>query len=151
MNHVVIGGTFDNLHEGHKALIRTAFEIGDKVLVCITSDEMVKSKASCEMIESYETRAGNVKAFLQELGWSEKAEIIKLEDPFTPGLRPELTHIVVSSETRPNAEKINAMRKEKGLAKLVIVEIDWVLAKDGEPISDARVRSGEIDGEGNLL
>jgi len=79
------------------------------------------------------------------------AEIVKIDDPFTPGIRPGLTHIIVSSETRANAEKINDIRKDKGLSPLKIIEIGWVLADDGKPISDARIRKGEIDKNGNLL
>jgi pantetheine-phosphate adenylyltransferase len=150
-NYVVIGGTFDNLHLGHKALIQKAFEIGDKVLVCITSDEMIKKKPFPKEIESYEKRNEKLAEFLKEKDWIGRAEIAKIEDPFTPGLRPGLTHIIVSEQTRPNAKLINDIRKKKGLKPLKIVEIGWVMAKDGNPISDARVRKGEIDRKGNLL
>lgn len=151
LNHVVIGGTFDNLHLGHKTLIKKAFEIGDKVLVCITSDEMVKNKQYPEKMERYEKRHKNLVDFLKEKNWIGKAEIVKIEDPFTPGLRPELTHIIVSHQTRPNAELINEMRKKKGMESLKIIEIEWVLAEDGKPVSDARIRKGEIDKNGKLL
>jgi len=151
LSHVVIGGTFDNLHLGHKTLIQKAFETGDKVLVCITSDEMVKNKPFSEKLESYEKRHENLADFLREKNWIDMAEIVKIDDPFTPGIRPGLTHIIVSSETRANAEKINDIRKDKGLSPLKIIEIGWVLADDGKPISDARIRKGEIDKNGNLL
>ncbi len=151
LSHVVIGGTFDNLHLGHKTLIQKAFETGDKVLVCITSDAFVKSKSLSEKIESFEKRKHSLLEFLKEKNWIKKAEIVKIEDPFTPGLRPKLTHIIVSHQTRPNAEKINDIRKDKGLSPLKIIEIGWVLADDGKPISDARIRKGEIDKNGNLL
>ena len=34
---VALGGTFDRLHVGHVALLRTAFHIGDEVAVGLTS------------------------------------------------------------------------------------------------------------------
>ena len=40
-----VAGTFDVLHEGHKALIRRAFEVGDKVFIGMTSDRMAASGA----------------------------------------------------------------------------------------------------------
>ncbi len=151
MSYAVIGGTFDNLHLGHIALIKKAFGIGDRVMVCITSDKMAKKKPLPGKIEDYAKRRAGVVGVLWENRWHKRADIVKLEDPFTPGLRPKLTHIVVSSETRPNAEKINDMRLKRGSFPLKIVEIGWVMAEDGKPISDARIRKGEIDRNGKLL
>jgi len=151
MRHAIIGGTFDNLHKGHKEFIKRAFEIGDKVVVCITADEMVKGKPLARMINPYEKRRRVLINFLKEQNWLKKAEIIEISDPFSEGLRPELTDIVVSSETMKNAEKINEMRKNRGLKKLRITEIKWISSSDGKPISDVRIRMGEIDRDGNLL
>lgn len=151
MSYVVIGGTFDNLHRGHREFIGKAFDIGDKVLVCITSDEMVRNKPLSNKIEPYEKRKKNLVKFLKENGWLKRAEIVRIENPFTEGLRHELTHIIVTPETRPNAEKINKMRKRKNFKPLKIMEIHLILARDGKPISDARIRKGEIDKNGNLL
>jgi pantetheine-phosphate adenylyltransferase len=151
MRHAIIGGTFDNLHKGHKEFIKRAFEIGDKVVVCITADEMVKRKPLARMINPYEKRRRVLINFLKEQNWLKKAEIIEISDPFSEGLRPELTDIVVSSETMKNAEKINEMRKNRGLKKLRITEIKWISSSDGKPISDVRIRMGEIDRDGNLL
>lgn len=53
--------------------------------------------------------------------------------------------IVVSPGTRGNAEKINALRRKKGLKPLMIVGISWVLGDDGEPVSDLRIKDGNID------
>ena len=151
MSYAVVGGTFDNLHLGHIRLIKKAFEIGDRVMVCITSDKMVRGKPEAAEIESFEKRRAGIVGLLWENRWHKRAEIVKLQDPFTPGLRLKLTHIVVSPETRPNAEKINDMRLKKGFPPLKIVVVDWVLAEDGQPISDARVRKGEIDSDGRLM
>jgi pantetheine-phosphate adenylyltransferase len=151
MSYVLVGGTFDNLHRGHKEIIRKAFEIGDRVLVCVTSDDMVKAKPLPDKIESYDKRVEMIVGFLRDKGWMGRSDIVKIHDPFSEGMRPGLTHIVISPETRANAERINGMRKNRGLEPLGIIGIEWVLAKDGRPISDARVRHGEIDGEGNPL
>lgn len=151
MVFILIGGTFDGLHKGHREFIRKAFILGDKVLICLTSDEMTRKKPLSEKIESYDTRKGNLERFLKSEGWLKKSETVKIEDPYSEGLRPELTHILVSGETIKNAEKINAMRKERGLKELGIIKIAWVKAEDGKPLSDTRIRKGEIDREGHLL
>ena len=36
---VATGGTFDEIHDGHLALISKAFEVGKKVIIGVTSDE----------------------------------------------------------------------------------------------------------------
>jgi pantetheine-phosphate adenylyltransferase len=38
-----VGGTFDELHKGHRALLMKAFEVGEKVLIGLCLDEFVKS------------------------------------------------------------------------------------------------------------
>ena len=40
MTKAAVAGTFDILHDGHKALLSRAFEVGDTVVVGITSDRM---------------------------------------------------------------------------------------------------------------
>jgi len=151
MKYILIGGTFDGLHRGHREFIRKAFDTGGRVLVCITADGMVKTKPQAEKIERYEKREKRVKEFLKSENWLGRAETVKIHDPFSEGLRPELTHIIVSKDSRENGEKINLMRKAEGLRELGVIEIEFVKAKDGEPISDARIRKGEIDKNGNIL
>ena len=40
---VGIGGTFNVLHKGHRALLDKALEIGDEVVVGLTSDRFASS------------------------------------------------------------------------------------------------------------
>ncbi|MBN1896389.1 MAG: pantetheine-phosphate adenylyltransferase [Candidatus Aenigmarchaeota archaeon] len=148
MSYILVGGTFDSLHKGHRKMIEKAFSLGGKVLVCLTSDEMVKDKHLSWHIDTYEKRKSKLKDFLMSKKWLSEAEIVKIENPFSEGLRPGLTHIVISEETRGNAEKINRMRSENRLAPLEIIEIEWELAEDGKTVSDMRIRKGDIDREG---
>ena len=155
MRKILAGGTFDNLHKGHRQFIRKAFDIaGDsgKVFLCLTSDEMVRKKPLSGKIQSYEKRKENLISFLSSSGFQhDRYDIIRIDDAFSEGIKPELTHIVVSPETRNNAEKINGMRTRKGVKPLEIVCLEWVLGDDGEPVSDIRVRKGEMDSEGRVF
>jgi pantetheine-phosphate adenylyltransferase len=59
--------------------------------------------------------------------------------------------LIASKETAHKGTLLNKLRGEKGLKPVDVVTVDLVLAKDGKRISSTRIRSGEIDPEGNLL
>ncbi|KXB04601.1 hypothetical protein AKJ50_02230 [candidate division MSBL1 archaeon SCGC-AAA382A13] len=148
---VAVGGTFDFLHDGHRAILSKAFEIGKTVQIGIVSDKMNLKKDSAG-IQPLEDRKNILKEFLKEKDWWERTELKVIFDPVGPAAEDEdLEAIVVSEETRPGAEKINELREEKNLDSLNIIEIPLVLADDGKPISSIRIRYGEIDGRGNVL
>lgn len=144
---VIVGGTFDILHEGHKALFKKAFELGD-VFVGLTSDEMVKKYKTRE-IRSFKERKKGLEDFLRkELGKS--ADINEINDKFGFSTQGDFDYIVISPETYETALEINELRQKNNKKPLEIVKIDFVMAKDGEPISSTRISKGEIDKEGGI-
>lgn len=146
-----VGGTFDNLHRGHEALLRSAFEVADRVIVGITSDEFARSQGK-KGIQGINQRIGQVKAFLIVNRLFERASIVVLEDPFGPLLSdPAIEALVVSEGTFIRAEEANAIRLAKGMPALKIHVVPHVKSADGKPISSSRIRNGEIDAKGNLL
>ena len=103
-------------------------------------------------VASYEDRLEDVKEFLQEKNFLDRAEIVPLNDPFGPTIdSDEIEGIVVSEETEVTAEIINQKRVEKGKKPLLIFVITMVLADDGKPISSTRVRKQEVDRHGRLI
>ncbi len=149
---VGLGGTFDRLHKGHEALIQKAFEIGLQVLIGITSDEMLFRKAKAKEIQPYVNRVENIKNYLKDNNLLQYSEIIKLKDSYGPAItRKEMEVIIVTEETRPNAEKINEIRKNRRFPPLIIVVVSRILAEDGLPISSSRIRAGIIDKNGKVL
>lgn len=148
---VAVGGTFDELHRGHKVLLVKAFEIGERVLIGLCSDEFAKKLGKPHKTASYEERLGELKCFLCNLGVAEKAEIISLNNPFGPTVTDRcIEAVVVSEETSATAYRINEQRTRRGLTPLSIVSINMVPSEDCYPISTTRIRSGEIDREGRL-
>ncbi len=150
---VVVGGTFDYLHDGHKAILAKAFEAGERVLIGICSDEMqLLLQKDSAGIQPLGMRKQALEALLRTNRWLERADIVVISDAFGPTVGdPDLEAIVVSPETRARAEELNKLRRSRGLLPLEIIEIPFVLAEDGKPISSIRVRYDEIDVHGKLL
>lgn len=149
---VVIGGTFDLFHSGHRALIMKAFEIGNRVLIGLCSDDFVKKLRKPHNIAPYAERLKDLKAFLKQNGVLERAEILPLNDPYGITLiKKEIDAIIVSEETEPRARKINEKRESRGMPPLQIITVRMVLSEDHYPISSTRIWFEEIDREGHLL
>ncbi|MEM4699804.1 MAG: phosphopantetheine adenylyltransferase [Candidatus Nezhaarchaeales archaeon] len=147
---VAVGGTFDRLHQGHKALLEKAFSVGREVLIGVSSDQMAKSKRACG-VASFEERVARLINFIRERGWLDRACIMKIESPEGVLLEdPSIEALVVSEETLERGLDINRRRAERGLPPYKLEVVSMVLAEDGRPISSSRIRAGEIDEEGRL-
>ena len=146
---VIIGGTFAYLHEGHRELIRRAFELGDEVYIGLTTDEYSARIKSRDTVPRYGQRKAELESFAGRL--AKRLHIRPLSDRFGPSTTGDFDIIVVSRETLPTALEINRIRKRKKLRELKIVVIKNVLAKDGGAISTTRILKGDIDREGNML
>ena len=147
MASVAIGGTFDILHDGHKALLKKAYTLGD-VIIGLVSDEMARRKTYVR--NTYDTRKKTVIAYIKALTGTDPV-IVALDDPYGPALKQKFDYIVVSPDTFRTAEEINTLRSQRGLPAITIVCVDFVLAQDGRPISSTRIHWGEIDDHGMLL
>jgi cytidyltransferase-like protein len=145
---VAIGGTFDQLHKGHKTLLRRAFELGRQVLIGLTTEGMIKHKHDWESIRSYEQREAELRQWLEKEGYGGRY-IIR---PYGPAITMEdLQLIVVSEETCPVAKEINEIRRKRGLQLLHIAVLTMVMAEDQISISSTRIRAGIIDRDGRLI
>lgn len=149
---VAVGGTFDEFHKGHRILLLKAFEVGEQVLIGLCSDEFFKKLNKPHPAASYEKRLKELKDFLREHGFFDRALIIPLNDVYGVTLGTNsVDALIVSRETEPMGLAINEERKERGLSPLKIVVIDMVPSENHAPISTTRIRCREIDREGHLL
>lgn len=146
---VATGGTFDEIHAGHIALLAKAFEIGGHVIIGITSDQFVKHK---KLNHSFEERVASLKKIIkQEFGYMDY-EIAKLDSEFGPAVTTgDVGALVASAETAAKGSRLNEVRAKGGLAPVEVITVDLVKAEDGKPISSTRIRAGEIDWRGRLL
>jgi pantetheine-phosphate adenylyltransferase len=150
MSRVAVGGTFNPLHDGHRALLTRAHQLssGGELLIGITSNEMAEKKY--HEVEDWDVRRQEVMAFMQDT-FGIRPFTVRLDDPFGPALDEDFDYLVVSPETEPTAQLINTRRAEQGKQPINIELVEYVLAGDGRPISSIRVLRGEIDIHGNLL
>ena len=150
--NVAVGGTFDELHKGHRALLLKAFEVGQQVSVGLSVDELVQKMQKPHKVATYDVRLEELKNFLRRSGLLERAEFVPLYDRFGVTLSSnKLEALVVSQETESVAREINEKRRAKGLQSLNVILINMIPAEDQVPISTGRIRSLEIDREGRIL
>jgi pantetheine-phosphate adenylyltransferase len=148
---VVLGGTFDRFHKGHRAMLNRAFTIGQKVTVGVATVELHKKKFLADRIETLSVRKKSVRDYLSEMGWLKRAKIITFGNFKGPlDRKKDVDAIVVSRQTLPNALRINRLRLENKLQPLRTIAIEDVLSTDGRLISSERIRRGEIDRNGKL-
>jgi inosine/xanthosine triphosphatase len=147
---VCLGGTFDPLHRGHRLLLDRAFAIGTQVFIGVTSDALAR-RARKRRVAPYKAREATLRKLIRRRGWQDRAVISPIMTPYGRAMESAYEVIVVTPETRATAGRINAARKEMGLAPLRVEEVPMALAADGERISATRIRRGEVDLEGRLL
>jgi pantetheine-phosphate adenylyltransferase len=150
---VGVGGTFDELHKGHRVLLMKAFEVSERVVIGVSSDEFAKRMSKPHTTAPYGQRLKELMRFLNDHGLAQRADIIAINDPSGGVLLSNnpIEALVVSKETEPTAVKINEKRKEIALTPLEIIAIKMVPSENHSAISTTRIRKGEIDREGHLL
>lgn len=150
MVHVALGGTFEIIHKGHRTLLAKAFEIGDRVLIGLTSDRLANSSRS-RKVRPYHEREEALRTHVDRTHPGSDYTIKMIDDRFGPAIHLEdLDVLVVSVNTHPTGIELNHLRKEKGLRPLDLVAIPPVLADDGLLISSTRVMAGECDADGHV-
>jgi pantetheine-phosphate adenylyltransferase len=147
---VATGGTFDHIHAGHGAILERSFEVGDVVVVGLTSDEFV-GRIGKKPDYSYNRREEELRRYIKEHFPGRRYQIAKLQDYFGPGIvDPDIQALIASPETAARLGLANKLRAEKGYPPLELVTVGWVNAEDGRPLSSTRIRSGEVDENGRL-
>jgi pantetheine-phosphate adenylyltransferase len=149
---VMVGGTFDPLHAGHKKLLARSFDLAGpdgEVIIGLTTDAFAGAKH--HPVRPFSERLADVRSFVKQQGYTTRYLIEPLSDRYGSALMADFDALVVSEETFPVAVEINERRREMGKRKVDIHEISCVLAEDGRRISSTRIYRGEIDRQGRLV
>jgi pantetheine-phosphate adenylyltransferase len=149
---VMVGGTFDPLHDGHRSLLVRSFQLAGKngqVDIGLTTDSFASRKV--HPTRTFDARRTELVKFISDQDFSAHWIVEPLDDRFGSALDADFDAIVVSEETLPVAVEINKLRRERGKKKVDIHQITCVLAEDGHWISSTRIWRGEIDEHGRLM
>jgi pantetheine-phosphate adenylyltransferase len=143
---VAVGGTFDRLHEGHKAMLCKACEVGERVIIGVTTGKLLENKVRKELIYPYERRVDDIRKFLVSIGCLDRALFAPISSQFgTTAEDPQIEALVVSEETAPIIKNINRARVKKGLQPLHKVLVKMVLGTNGKPLKSTNLRQIEAD------
>ena len=148
--HAVLGGTFDHLHLGHITLIDTAFRVGRKVSIGLTTERFLTRypKPLAERLQPFAVRRAVLHRWLRrhypDRGW----RTAPLDDPFGRSVEDGVDVLVVSADTQEGGAAVNAERRRRGRRALPVVIVPVVLADDLGPVSSRRIRAGAIDANG---
>lgn len=142
---VIVGGSWAYLHPGQRYLLFTAFERGEKVLIGVTSDQMMQEKVEQGYEHmAYGERVGELRNFLRRYGLLDRCEIVEIED-FKGDAVERGDAIVVSEETYDNAVKINKIREGRGKKSLEILKVSTIRDENGHPYASRKIRRSRQD------
>ena len=151
-HRICVAGTFDQIHTGHEAILLAACEAGEEVMVGLTSDTFIQRYKKNTVVAPFSERKINLEAWLTAHGYSQKARITAIDDPYEPAVSiPDIEVLVVTPNNKSRGEEINEIRKDKGLAPLGLLLVPLIRAEDQQPVSSTRIRGGDIDITGRLL
>ncbi|KAI9264874.1 hypothetical protein BDA99DRAFT_558985 [Phascolomyces articulosus] len=146
-DRVIVGGTFDHIHAGHKILLTMTALLAEKTIyVGVTDDIMLVSKKHREFIASTQARIENVKQFLHTVRRGLEYIVVPIIDPFGPTItEPSVQALVVSKETEKGGDACNTERAKRNFPPLALRMIDVISSDnasvDGQDIGALKISS----------
>ncbi len=144
---VAVAGTFDVLHDGHKALFERAFSLSDDVIIGVTSDRMASLSRS--RINPFYLRKKSISDYL--ISKNKTADIFEIDDMYGPKDRMcEVDVLVVSEETLENGREVVRWRSGFSDTPLELSAVKLVKRTDGEKLSSSDIMNGVCSRNGSV-
>lgn len=148
-NQLVIAGTFDHLHSGHKKLIEAACLNANFISCGLTEDCFAKKKSWSFAMQSFKKRFLNLKKILHSKNLANRYKVSPIKDVYGFSyFNPELQAIIATKDSLSGVLQINKKRGQFSLKKLFPIIVKLVKASDRKRISSTRIRKGEINRQG---
>ena len=141
-NVVLIGGTFDVLHQGHRKYIERAFEKGDKVFIQLSSDNYAASLRKEYKVKSYYQRASQIRNYIIH-NFNKSFKIVKLNslqelEKFCIQDN-EINTVLAINEYQKLFKKFNELRIRNNRQKLNILEMEIIKDNNGNKFSSTKI------------
>ena len=132
--NVVLGGTFDRIHAGHKLLLAMSALCAQKrLLVGVSRGPLLDNKELKDLVHPIALRTRRLFRTLYSMRPSVAYQIVPIDDPFGPSITdPNLQCIVVSKETERGGQSVNKRRVEKGMNSIHVDVVDLVGPEDSD-------------------
>lgn len=146
---IVLAGTFDHLHQGHKKFISSSLAYCRQAYLGISTDWVRKTKKFSHSLQPYKQRLKEITQYLAEYKLLSKTNIFPLTEHFALNkLNHFIEAISVTKETYRGAQQVNQTRLNQGSKPLPIISIDLVKAQDETTLSSTQIRGGNINRKG---
>jgi phosphopantetheine adenylyltransferase len=132
--NVVLGGTFDRIHAGHKLLLAmSALCAKNRLLIGVSRGPLLDNKELKDLVHPIHLRIRRLFQTLYSMRPSVAYQIVPIEDPFGPSITDtNLQCIVVSKETERGGQSVNKRRVENGLNSIHVDVVDLVGPEDSD-------------------
>ncbi|MFQ5651841.1 MAG: adenylyltransferase/cytidyltransferase family protein, partial [bacterium] len=146
-----IGGTFDAFHSGHQDYIRVAFDYAHHVLIYVTANSLVRNTKDYDVLP-YQERVARVQEFVNELGYTNRAEIrplntfadLKYDFIENKDISPKISLAIVVPEYYRFFRGINRQRMKRGLPCIHLLVKERSRNGDNIELSSSAIRNGQV-------
>ncbi|GKT24816.1 hypothetical protein ADUPG1_012850 [Aduncisulcus paluster] len=148
-NKVALGGTFDRLHDGHRALLSAAVHLTKdegSIVVGVADGPLLYKKEHKKLIQPIEKRIHTAERYLHTVSESKPIKILPtpLLDRAGPLVTdPEIDCLIASEETASAIGMIDSERKKKFYPDLTYAIVPLLMNEHGQKISSS-LKRGEV-------